>query len=240
MASTAGRLEARLAGIAAAQHQLDRTLGILTDEDARAPSVLPGWTRAHVLTHVARNADAMTAMLHGAVRGEVVPQYESAAAREADIERGARRPLAAIVAEVRESATRLAAAFEAMTVEAWERPVGYLSGPKPARTGPTSRWREVEIHHVDLDLPRYRPEDWPDPFVADNLERELDRLAQRVPSGIALTVRGRTVGDGEPVTVDGRDSALLAWLVGRERLAVGLVATRAGRPVPPPDVGPWG
>jgi DNA-binding CsgD family transcriptional regulator len=37
--------------------------GRMTDAEAREPSLLPGWTRGHVLTHVARNADALTNLL---------------------------------------------------------------------------------------------------------------------------------------------------------------------------------
>ena len=35
----------------------------MAGEAFRAPSALPGWTRAHVLTHLARNADAMVNLL---------------------------------------------------------------------------------------------------------------------------------------------------------------------------------
>ena len=35
----------------------------LTDDQAREPSLLPGWSRGHVLTHLARNADAMVNLL---------------------------------------------------------------------------------------------------------------------------------------------------------------------------------
>jgi len=34
-----------------------------TDADVRAPSLLPGWTRGHVLSHIARNADGITRTL---------------------------------------------------------------------------------------------------------------------------------------------------------------------------------
>jgi maleylpyruvate isomerase len=30
------------------------------EADVRAPSLLPGWTRGHVLSHIARNADGIT------------------------------------------------------------------------------------------------------------------------------------------------------------------------------------
>ncbi len=84
----------------AAQHelndQIDQATQRLLDDartlreaDLRAPSLLPGWTRAHVLAHVARGADAMRNLLAGARSGRDRPAYASAQAREADIERGA-------------------------------------------------------------------------------------------------------------------------------------------------------
>ena len=39
---------------------------VLPESELRAPSLLPGWSRAHVLAHVARNADAMRSLLTGA------------------------------------------------------------------------------------------------------------------------------------------------------------------------------
>jgi maleylpyruvate isomerase len=63
---------------------------IITEPDLRAPSLLPGWTRAHVLAHVARNADAMRNLLVGARSGQNRAAYASAEAREAGIETGAR------------------------------------------------------------------------------------------------------------------------------------------------------
>ena len=50
------------------------------------PSLLPGWTRAHVLGHLARNADALVRTLEGTRRGERVPMYAGEAERAADIE----------------------------------------------------------------------------------------------------------------------------------------------------------
>ena len=58
--------------------------------DPALPSLLPGWTRGHVLTHIARNADSFVRVLEAARRGEVVTQYEGGVdGRNADIEAGA-------------------------------------------------------------------------------------------------------------------------------------------------------
>ena len=72
----------------ATQRLLD-TARVIAEPDLRAPSLLPGWTRAHVLAHLARNADAMRNLLAGVRSGQDRPAYASAEARQADIERGA-------------------------------------------------------------------------------------------------------------------------------------------------------
>jgi hypothetical protein len=49
----------------------------LTDEELHDASALPGWTRAHVLTHVAQAADSRTRLLRAAQAGRVGQQYPS-------------------------------------------------------------------------------------------------------------------------------------------------------------------
>ena len=48
-------------------------------------------TRAHVLTHVARNADAMANLIQWARTGTPTPAYASREQRDADIAAGAKR-----------------------------------------------------------------------------------------------------------------------------------------------------
>src|SRR6476659_761455 len=79
-----------------------------SDADVAAASLCQGWTRGHVLTHLARNADGIAATLKGALNGEIVPRYPGGwDARNADIDAGADRPAATLIADVRESAERL-------------------------------------------------------------------------------------------------------------------------------------
>ena len=60
MDSDPGRLRAR---IDAATSRLTAAAAGLTDAQAREPSRLPGWSRGHVLTHLARNADGLRNLL---------------------------------------------------------------------------------------------------------------------------------------------------------------------------------
>jgi maleylpyruvate isomerase len=165
----------------------------LTDEMARRPSLLPGWTVGHVLTHIARNADSVVRRLDAAERGEVVPQYPGGGEqRSGDIEAGAGRSAAALVDDVGTASAAVDARFAAVADEVWDRPtLGFGSGEQPARHMAVSRWREVEVHHVDLGL-GYLPADWP---------RELTDLW--LPA----------VVQGLPQRAD--PNALLAWALGR-------------------------
>jgi maleylpyruvate isomerase len=199
-----------------------------TDADVRAPSLLPGWTRGHVLSHIARNADGITRTLSAALRGEIAARYpDGTQGRNADIEAGATRGFAEMAADVGESADRLDRLFGAVAdADGWELP----TEDRPARDYVAARWREVEIHRVDL-AGAYPPDEWPAEFVAYLLPVLADGLGKRgaaamrievAPEGSVTTdLGGRvwTVGDGDPVSVIGPDWALLAWLVGRPAAA---------------------
>lgn len=64
----------------------------LTDPGFPRPSYLPGWSRAHVVAHVARNADALVNLLIWARTGIETPMYASGDQRAREIEEGARQP----------------------------------------------------------------------------------------------------------------------------------------------------
>lgn len=194
-------------------------------------SRLPGWSRGHVLAHLARNADALVNVLEGR------PMYPSATARDADIERDAPRSLDVQLTDVRESAARFQET--GATPADWSRTVELRNGVTDAAARvPFRRWVEVELHHVDLGV-GYELEDLPAEFV----EREIDFLAERftghpdVPStrltdGTRAWSTGREAGATE-VTVQGSAPELLGWLAGR-RDGAGLTATGGTLPSLPP------
>jgi maleylpyruvate isomerase len=188
--------------------------------DVAAPSLCTGWTRGHVLTHIARNADGIALTLAGALRGEIVERYPDGwDARNAAIDAGAGRPFAELAADVRDSAERLDATLrEVEAAGGWDLETEH---GHPAGDWPFTRLKEVEIHRVDLAA-GYSPERWPPAMVRALLEREAARLPERCPDPLIVTVEGPTlldrrwrVGEGEPVEVRGPDWAVLAWLVGR-------------------------
>lgn len=134
-------------GCVASQRRFVQWLQEQTTVESHQPSLLPGWSIGHVLTHLARNADSYVNLLQGR------PQYESADARGAAIESGAPRPWAQQVVDVQESCERVGAELSSRTDDAvsWEGTATLLSGATvPRAILPLLRWREVEVHWVDL------------------------------------------------------------------------------------------
>lgn len=214
-----------------------------SEPDVRAPSLLPGWTRGHLLTHLARNADGITRTLSGALRGEVLARYpDGPTGRAADIEAGAARPVAELLLDVQASADRLDETFAAVAdADGW-----LLSCDEcPAGEYVARRWREVEIHRVDLGG-GYGAHDWPAQFVHQLLPTLLGDLEARLPDGTAVVLEidagdsttGElggsvwTCGAGEPVAVSAPDWAVLAWLLGRAGAAGDALASA-------PELSPW-
>ena len=146
---------------------------IITEPDLRAPSLLPGWTRAHVLAHLARGADAMRNLLVEARTGRSRPAYASAEARDADIEADAGRPPRDLTTDLADSAMSFRTVARQLTDDAWRVPVRILnSRPFPACELLTRRLVEVELHHCDLGA-GYSPGDWPAAFATMLLDMPL-------------------------------------------------------------------
>jgi maleylpyruvate isomerase len=217
--------------VIASARRFGASAAALGDAQLCAPSALPGWTRGHVLTHVARAADSRRGLLEAARRGAVGRQYDSEQQRADDIEEGARRSPTVIREDVTAALERLLAAVTDHPADRWEQPGEFLGvGLRPVRRVVPSMLRELELHHVDLDA-GYRPRDWPPDFVAEQLERVTVSLAGRAePFTVRLPDRTLAVGDGGRMTVAGDPAPMLAWLTGR--------GTGTGLHVDPPDALP--
>lgn len=75
MEVTADDLGGLLRAATAAHSRMQASASRVTDDDCRGPALLPGWSRGHVLTHWARNADGQSRMLLAAMHGEIAEQY---------------------------------------------------------------------------------------------------------------------------------------------------------------------
>ncbi|WP_188113548.1 maleylpyruvate isomerase family mycothiol-dependent enzyme [Nocardioides humilatus] len=204
----------------------------VTEEQLREPSQLPGWTRGHVVAHIALNAHGFARALRGTRTGEPIPMYDSPEARNADIEERASGSRDELAAFNQMASLRLAGELRLMKALATiERlPGGVVLD---AAQVVELRWREVEIHHADLDI-GYLPSHWPTPFAAYLLETAADDRSQEV----SLTLHARDIDKTVLVGKGGHGVAgsagdLAWWLVGRGS-GEGLTSTR-----PLPELGSW-
>ncbi|HCS58150.1 MAG TPA: maleylpyruvate isomerase [Gordonia polyisoprenivorans] len=175
------------------------------------PSLLPGWTRGMVLSHVAANAEAVGNLVAWAATGEETPMYASPETRAEGIERGRHMSADALLSWLRDSAKTLEADMSALTDDQWQREVVTAQG-RSVRATETAwmRTREVYVHAVDLDA-GFGFADLPD----DVVEALIADVASK---------RGMS----EEEIVEAPRAQVCAWLAGRPHDIVGA-----------PELGPW-
>ncbi|WP_039829121.1 maleylpyruvate isomerase family mycothiol-dependent enzyme [Nocardia testacea] len=182
---------------------------LLDDRSMAAPSLLPGWTRKHLVAHVAANADALGNLAHWARTGERRPMYSSPDQRNADIESGAALSADELTIWLNEAVRKLSVAMEALSEDDWHHEVVTAQGRTvPATEIPWLRAREVCVHAVDLGTGTTFA-DLPDTFL----------------SALVTDIRGKRGLDEIP---DGPLSEVTAYLAGRPHSLAGV-----------PDLGPW-
>jgi len=197
-----------------------RAVDRLIDADLDRPSLLSGWSRRHVLAHVASNATALGRLVSWVSTGVKTPMYASASDRAAEIERGATQSPARLRANLRTTADELAAAFSSLSEAAWSHQVVTAQGRTvPATELPWLRAREVNVHAVDLDA-GVGFDDLPDGFCSALVE-EIARLRSARADGPALRLTDNSAlwtveGHGKPLSVERPLNRLAGWLAGRE------------------------
>lgn len=207
--------------LAEATTRLVRSVDEMDDEAWRAPSLLPAWSRAHVVAHLTLNAEALAGVLDAAGRDEPVAMYASQEQRDADIE-----ALAALdVRELRDrflaSTTRYADAVAALPEDGWRGTFDRTPGvrPRPVTDVPAMRLSEVEVHHVDLGLGA-TPASWSEPFALALVEAMVARRPTSVPLRLEATDTGHAwelgpAATAAATTVRGTAADLGWWLSGR-------------------------
>jgi maleylpyruvate isomerase len=202
----------------------------MTKEDVRGPTLLPDWSRGHLLTHIARSADSLGRLVEWARTGIEQKQYASEETRAAQIQAGARRTPAELAADIKQSAVAFEQAARSLPESARYFELRLRSGvPVTAERLLFVRLREVEVHHVDLNV-GYTWADIPpdvttaviDDIVATLAKREGVPPVRLVATDVELE---RQIGLRGPV-LTGEQADLLAWLSGRSP-GVGLTVTGA-------------
>jgi maleylpyruvate isomerase len=213
------KAHALLDGVRKLDDEWARVAGGLGEPELRAPSALPGWTRAHVFAHIARNADGLRNLLTWANTGVETPMYASAEAREEEIEAGAQHGVAEILADFVASAGRFEQYAAAMPDEAWAREARNRQGaPVTGTVVARMRLSELTIHLADLGLGH----DLDDvlallgPLREDVVQHAITSRGAHLPA-LRLVADGYewTMGAAPGATVTGSCGELLAWLSGR-------------------------
>ncbi|WP_162599986.1 maleylpyruvate isomerase family mycothiol-dependent enzyme [Nocardioides solisilvae] len=203
--------------------RLVRSVDSLDDDRLAGPSLLPGWSRAHVVAHLALNAEGLARALEGLRQGAPVPQYDSAEARARDIEvLAAARP-----ADLRDrflaSTTTLVDALAALPAEIRDGLLEQRPGGPSYRAGdvPAKRVTEVVLHHVDLDAGHGLRDIHPEAggVVLDLLGPRLARMGALELH--ATDLDRHWAGDAGPggTVVSGRAAEIAWWLSGRGTVA---------------------
>ncbi|MBT2548684.1 maleylpyruvate isomerase family mycothiol-dependent enzyme [Arthrobacter sp. ISL-65] len=225
----------------------------LTEADVPAPSALPGWTRGHVLAHIAGISNAMARQLEFAARGETVELYDGGYdGRTKAIEMSAGHALDQHRADLDSALERALRAFDSLDADAggdagnaaagdaggWRAPISYRGGV--VLDGGFALWRELVIHASDLNTGR-GPETWSRPFC----EHLFTFLAARVPEEQKLVLQPLGMppvvigAGGRSTVISGMVTDIAAWLAGREPSLGSLRASAAADGVDLPELLPW-
>ncbi|MGO4956399.1 maleylpyruvate isomerase family mycothiol-dependent enzyme [Luteococcus sp. Sow4_B9] len=204
----------------ATQALLGDTIAI-PEEDWHGPSRLPGWTRAHVATHLARNADGLRRVALGLLEHRPNRMYPDERARMRELELGSRRSGLELQIDLDTSAGQLNDTLNYLMEADITDPVEVRPGSwMPAHHLPVARLNEVVLHRIDL-AHGFTAADVDADIAQWLLEWNCRRIGERpdfpslwVASSTGVTAR---IGnpDQTPLTVHGSDASLLGWLTSR-------------------------
>lgn len=241
----------------AGEEAFSHAIRSLPDDALAGPSLLPGWSRAFLVAHVASNAAAFTRAIDGALQGGDTRMYVDRAARDAQIEEVSALPATELRVRSDHSASLLEAVWSGLSSEQWALDFTNGQGKQvPLTASVKARAREVWVHLVDLDagvgfeaLP---------PQITEAVLREVwaSWQARGVDTGLAVTT---TASDGASLTLgaaESEDTTLLSgslaqitgWATGRVKPGADHIlahpelapsATRDGSPTELPPAPDW-
>lgn len=221
-----------------------RKLNELTDAELDGDSLLPGWTRRHVVAHVGYNARAVSRLVEWAATGVETPMYPSVEVRNYEIDFGATLSPIALRNLFDHSAVHLNVEWRDLPADSWHHKVKTVQGRTvPAEETVWMRTREVWVHAVDLDNGATF-KDIPAPVLERLLKDITDAWhARGTDKDLVVQVDGTALSFGDtiaasPTIVSGPLAAIAQWATGR-----GTDGTRAqhdgGSVTPVPAAPAW-
>jgi len=222
-----------LAGVYGAHRRLLGLAAAVDDETLSRPSLLPGWTIGHVLTHLADGARTQADLVDTAAESSATTRATAAEpvpARLNGRSAAAAGPPEAIRDDLATAIARLERSWDQTHVDVWRTGYGFTAGTD-RRGEPVTladlvflRWREVEIHGIDLGLTDRGGPGWADlpaPYVDAEWAWTTARLAVRLPPGVSVLLApgdrpSRAFGVGSrPAVISAPTVETLRWLLGR-------------------------
>ena len=215
-----------------------RLLDDLSYSELDGPSLLPGWSRKHVVAHLAYHAFAVGRLLEWARTGVEHPMYETQIARDHEIEAGATLSHNSLRSLFDRAVAELDSAWANLPASDWHKTVRTFQG-REIHVSETvwMRTKEVWVHAVDLDGGASF-DDIPQ-SVLSRLLGDITALWKTRGEGAGLLLR--TVGN-EPLEFGENDAAstvlsgsladLTAWASGR--YTVGISSSSNAVPAAPP------
>lgn len=221
-----------------------RKLNELTDAELDGDSLLPGWTRRHVVAHVGYNARAVSRLVEWAATGVETPMYPSVEVRNYEIDFGATLSPIALRNLFDHSAVHLNVEWRDLPADSWHHKVKTVQGRTvPAEETVWMHTREVWVHAVDLDNGATF-KDIPAPVLERLLKDITDAWhARGTDKDLVVQVDGTALSFGDttaasPTIVSGPLAAIAQWATGR-----GTDGTRAqhdgGSVTPVPAAPAW-
>lgn len=217
---------AGIAALAQVGEQVQDAVDRISDVEMHRPSALAGWTRAHLVSHLARNADALCNLLAWARTDVEQHAYASDEDRDADIVEGAERLPRVIREDLAAANARFMAAAHAMPERGWRTMVTNRQGNEfGGYLIPWVRVMEEVVHLVDLDM-GYTFDDIAElsPDILGPVIEVVIGSYRNIPGTPLVRARvdfGRSTGeytlgaDGPEHQVSGRPADVLGWLTGR-------------------------
>ena len=194
----------------------------MVDGDFEGASRLPGWSSAHVVGHVARNAEALMRLASWARTGVESPMYESREQRKAEIESTAAAGSDVLRRLLVDTAADLDGALEELESASWMSTVRSALGRTiPAAEIPWMRIREVWLHAVDIggdvDFSEFPP--WVVDLLLDDTASALSANDGCPSLVLAPSDRTQTWAVGpessEPRVLELPAAILAEWMTGR-------------------------
>ena len=113
------------------------TLRQIPYAELNVPSLLPGWSRAHVIGHLARNAEALARLATWARTGVETPMYRDREQRAAEIQAASALPAGVLRRDLDRTPQDLERALDALDGRSWHAQVRSALGRTiPRRRSP--------------------------------------------------------------------------------------------------------